>query len=99
MDIAVTEPSLRMPLTRILRLREVCHATGLGRSMIYRLQQENRFPHSVKLTDYAVGWLEAEVQTWLATRAAQRDVGEHTALLGSFCRVESRRRQTGVESD
>jgi prophage regulatory protein len=61
-----------MPVARILRLREVCHTTGLGRSMIYCLQQARRFPQSVKITDYAVGWLDTEIQTWLAQRAASR---------------------------
>lgn len=57
---------------RILRLPEVCKATGLGRAMIYRLQTEQRFPRSVKITEHAVGWIESEVQTWLAQRAAAR---------------------------
>jgi prophage regulatory protein len=61
------------PVTiKILRLPQVCSVTGLGRTMIYRLQQSGRFPRSVKITDYAVGWVESEVQTWLAQRAAKR---------------------------
>ena len=76
MNGATTQAFEQVPLARILRLRDVCHTTGLGRSMIYRLQQEKRFPQSVKITDYAVGWLEAEVQQWLAQRAASRDAGE-----------------------
>jgi prophage regulatory protein len=57
---------------RILRLPEVCKSTGLGRAMIYRLQAEQRFPKSVRITEHAVGWIESEVQTWLAARAAAR---------------------------
>lgn len=60
------------PPIRILRLPEVCKATGLGRAMIYRLQAERRFPKSLKITEHAVGWIESEVQTWLAERAAAR---------------------------
>jgi prophage regulatory protein len=60
------------PPIRILRLPEVCKATGLGRAMIYRLQAEQRFPKSVKITEHAVGWIESEVQIWLALRAAAR---------------------------
>jgi len=60
------------PPIRILRLPEVCKATGLGRAMIYRLQAAQRFPRSVKITEHAVGWIESEVQTWLAQRAAAR---------------------------
>jgi prophage regulatory protein len=42
--------------------------TGLRRSMIYRMQAEKRFPQRIKLTERAVGWLEREVQEWLAQR-------------------------------
>lgn len=54
--------------SRVLRLKEVCKVTGLGRSFIYQLQAEQRFPHSIKLGVRAVGWLEGEVQEWLNTR-------------------------------
>jgi prophage regulatory protein len=56
------------PAVRILRLPDVCRLTGLKRSMIYQLQAENRFPHSVKLGIRAVGWLEHEVQAWITAR-------------------------------
>ncbi len=58
-------------LARTLRLPEVIKMTGLGRSLIYRLQSQQRFPHSVRLADSAVGWLEAEVQAWVAARVAE----------------------------
>ncbi|MFN7584434.1 MAG: helix-turn-helix transcriptional regulator, partial [Bacteroidota bacterium] len=35
--------------TRVLRLPEVRHRVGLGRSSIYRLIQHNKFPPPVKL--------------------------------------------------
>lgn len=57
---------------RILRLPEVCQVTGLKRAMIYRLQQRKSFPQSVKITDHAVGWIDAEVQAWLEQRIAAR---------------------------
>jgi prophage regulatory protein len=49
--------------------------------MIYRLQQEHRFPQSVKITDYAVAWVEGEVQAWLAERATRRKSRPDDALL------------------
>jgi prophage regulatory protein len=51
-----------------LRLPQVCKITGLRRSMIYRMQAEKRFPQRIKLSERAVGWLEREVQDWLAQR-------------------------------
>jgi prophage regulatory protein len=56
---------------RILRLREVCALTGLGRSFIYQLQADGRFPQRIKLGARAVGWLDEEVQRWLGDRIAE----------------------------
>jgi prophage regulatory protein len=54
----------------VIRLQEVRRMTGLGRSTIYRLQADQQFPQSIKLGIRAVGWLEREVQEWLAERVA-----------------------------
>jgi prophage regulatory protein len=53
---------------QILRLPDVCKATGLGRSMVYQLEAEHRFPARVRIATRAVGWVEEEVQRWLAER-------------------------------
>jgi prophage regulatory protein len=53
---------------QILRLPDVCKATGLGRSMVYQLEAEQRFPARVRIGERAVGWLEDEIQGWLAER-------------------------------
>jgi prophage regulatory protein len=53
---------------RILRLKEVCKVTGLGRSFIYQLQAERQFPRSIKIGARAVGWVEDEVRAWLEGR-------------------------------
>ena len=60
-----------MPCVQMLRLPQVCKATGLGRSMIYQLESERRFPCRVRIGARAVGWVEAEVQSWLAGRIEQ----------------------------
>jgi prophage regulatory protein len=65
------DASVQKPAIRLLRLPEVCKAVGLGRAMIYRLQSENRFPRAVKISERAVGWVEHEVQDWLARRLEQ----------------------------
>jgi prophage regulatory protein len=53
---------------QVLRLPQVCKVTGLCRSMIYQLEAERRFPCRIKLGLRAVGWIEGEVQEWLAAR-------------------------------
>jgi prophage regulatory protein len=57
---------------RLLRLRQVTELVGLRRAAIYNLQREGRFPLRVKLGVRAVGWVEAEVQEWLARRIQER---------------------------
>lgn len=54
---------------RILRRPEVEHVTGLSRATLYRLIAAGEFPASVRLTaGNAVGWQEAKVRAWLASR-------------------------------
>lgn len=64
-------PTAATPHQRILRLPEVCALTGLGRSFIYQLQAEGRFPQRIKLGARAAGWVEEEVQMWLGDRIAE----------------------------
>jgi prophage regulatory protein len=60
---------------QVLRLPQVCRVTGLCRSMIYQLEACERFPRRIKLGLRAVGWVEGEVQEWLATRAVRNRCG------------------------
>jgi prophage regulatory protein len=55
---------------RILRLPQACGLTGLGRSVIYQMEADLRFPQRIKLGTRAVGWLEQEVHAWLLKRIA-----------------------------
>lgn len=59
-----------MPCVQILRLPQVCKVTGFERSMIYQLESARRFPCRVRIGARAVGWVESEVQLWLAGRVA-----------------------------
>lgn len=57
---------------KILRLPQVCEVTGLGRSMIYQMEAEQRSPARAKIGTRAVGWLEREVNAWLTRRVEAR---------------------------
>jgi prophage regulatory protein len=57
---------------RILRLARVIESTGLGKTKIYELQAAGHFPMRVQITTHAVGWVEEEIQNWLAHRIASR---------------------------
>lgn len=54
---------------QILRLPEVKQETGLGRSTIYALIAEGKFPKQVKLTGKrAVGWQAEDISEWIKSR-------------------------------
>lgn len=57
----------------ILRRKEVEARTGLSRSTIYNRIQQGTFPAQVLLGEKAVGWVEAEIEAFLAERIALRD--------------------------
>jgi prophage regulatory protein len=59
----------------ILRRKQVEARTGLSRSTIYLRIQEGKFPKPVNLGLRAVGWLENEIEAWLATLIENRDNG------------------------
>ena len=51
---------------RILRLRQVVAAVGLGRSSIYAKIRDGSFPAPIKLGGArASGWLSTEVYEWI----------------------------------
>ena len=57
----------------LLRLAQVIERVGLKKTTIYALQRARKFPHSVPLTETAVGWVESEVEEWLAAKLVSRD--------------------------
>jgi prophage regulatory protein len=62
--------SLRPYRDRLLRLADVKHMTGLGRSSIYAGIQAKSFPAAVNLTAHAVAWRESDIDAWIAARPA-----------------------------
>jgi len=46
---------------------------GLSRTTIWRLQRRGQFPRQVRLSPNRVGWLESEINAWIAARAAARE--------------------------
>lgn len=58
-------------VTRLIRLKEVQHRIGLGRSTIYRWMADGKFPKPVQLGGYSVAWAEHEVEDWIDSRLGQ----------------------------
>ncbi len=55
-------------MTRFLRIAEVVSKTGVSRSTIYELMGKGGFPMARRLTSRTVGWDDAEVEGWMASR-------------------------------
>jgi len=56
------------PPKAAFRMNELTEITGLGRSTIYVMVGEGRFPKPRKLGTRAVGWLAEDVFLWLSER-------------------------------
>jgi prophage regulatory protein len=67
---------------KILRLPVVLDRTGLSRSTVYLRVNEGRFPRPVSLGARAVGWIETEVEEWIARQIeVSREIrGQHTVV-------------------
>jgi len=55
----------------ILRLSAVKSRTGLSRSTIYLRVSQGTFPCQISLGGRAVGWIENEIEAWLANQIEQ----------------------------
>lgn len=64
----------------IIRRKQLEARTGLSRSTIYAKMRKNpkrpsdfdpTFPKPISMGAKAVGWIEAEVEAWLAARVAE----------------------------
>lgn len=56
---------------QILRRNQVEGRVGLSRSTIYKRISEQTFPKPVPLGIRAVGWLEADINGWIANQIEQ----------------------------
>ena len=55
------------PAERFIQLKEVCRLVGVGKTMVYRMIQEGRFPAPYKPSPGAARWSESEVIAWIAS--------------------------------
>jgi len=52
------------PIDRLLTLRQVMDVTGYGKTMIYRMMRDGRFPAQRKPFGSSSRWSESEVRAW-----------------------------------
>jgi prophage regulatory protein len=69
---------------KILRLPIVLDRTGLSRSTVYLRVSEGKFPRPVSLGARAVGWIETEVEEWIAGQIdVSREILGHKSGMNS----------------
>jgi len=66
---APAERARKRPI-RLLRLPQVMQQTGLKKPKPYELQKGGAFPMRIQITSHSVGWIEEEVNAWIAGRVA-----------------------------
>jgi prophage regulatory protein len=55
---------------RFMRLPAVLARVPLGRSRIYELIAEGRFPAPIRISDRASAWLSSDIERWMQERIA-----------------------------
>jgi prophage regulatory protein len=56
---------------KILRLPNVMDRVGFARSSIYAFVSKGSFPPPIKIGSRAVGWLDAEIDSWIQARVEE----------------------------
>ena len=57
-----------MANSSVIRFPRVRDITGLSRSTIWRLENDQAFPARVQLSKNSVGWYAEEILTWIDAR-------------------------------
>lgn len=61
---------------RVLRWPQVADRLGVSSVTVWRWERDGHFPRRVRLGANAAGWLESEIEAWIAARAAERPQAE-----------------------
>ncbi|NTU73249.1 AlpA family transcriptional regulator [Candidatus Roizmanbacteria bacterium] len=57
---------------RIIRKPELLNMIGLSDPTVWRMEKDGKFPKRLRLGGNSCGWLESEINGWLAERASAR---------------------------
>lgn len=60
-----------------LRMRAVTRMTGMGRSTIYRLVAQDKFPSPARLANRAVAWRRTDLERWSEARPSVTELVDH----------------------
>jgi prophage regulatory protein len=56
---------------RILRAPALHEKIGLKKSQIQKLESRGQFPKRIKISERASGWIESEIDEWIAKQIAR----------------------------
>jgi prophage regulatory protein len=68
--VSTGESIVRTSPPRLLRIKQVMERTGLRKTKLYQMQSDGSFPMRTQITSGAVGWVEEDVERWIARRIA-----------------------------
>ncbi|WES69655.1 AlpA family transcriptional regulator [Superficieibacter sp. HKU1] len=55
----------------LIRMSEVLNRTTYGKSWIYKLISQGRFPKPVKIGERSIAFIESEIDEWIKQRIAE----------------------------
>ncbi|EBX0144481.1 AlpA family transcriptional regulator [Salmonella enterica subsp. enterica serovar Typhimurium] len=55
----------------LIRMSEVLNRTTYGKSWIYKLISQGRFPKPVKIGERSIAFIESEIDEWINQRIAE----------------------------
>jgi prophage regulatory protein len=88
------------PFMRILRVDEVLERRGDSQTQLYKDVAERKFPAPVKIGVRSIGWLEHEVDDWIANRPraepGETGAGGNAAVLAAAKRGKVRAPKTAA---
>lgn len=66
--------------SRVLRLPEVASRLGVSHDTVRRMVRDGRFPAPLEIARRSIGWLEADLDAWLAERRRIANALAHPAV-------------------
>lgn len=56
---------------RYIRIKELATILGIGKSTIYRLVKDGKFPKQIKLTERTAVWKLSAINSWIKDKENQ----------------------------
>lgn len=64
-------------MNALMTMNQVCEATSLSRTTIWRLQQRDEFPRGVRLSAARVAYKTSDIDAWVTSRVRSGEPAVH----------------------